>query len=164
MDADPIAVLDKAFELAVHVEGLMRHALTERGLTTARAEALLMIHQHGRPLVQRELAQLLRCTPRHVTSLIDALEQQGRVSRGPHPTDRRATLLSLTDAGRETADWMATNRRTAAHALLGDLDPAALAGFMTVADLLISQTSGGDAGQGPASSRPTTSRAATSDA
>jgi DNA-binding MarR family transcriptional regulator len=39
-------------------------------------DALLTIHQHGRPLVQRELAQLLRCTPRHVTSLIDSLEEQ----------------------------------------------------------------------------------------
>ncbi len=138
---DPVTVLDKAFELAAHVEEVMRHALTERGLTTARAEALLTIHQHGRPLVQRELAQLLRCTPRHVTSLVDSLEQQGWVSRGPHPTDRRATLLSLTDAGQETAAWMATNRQRAAHALFGDLDPAVLAGFMTVADLLIRQTS-----------------------
>jgi DNA-binding MarR family transcriptional regulator len=138
---DPVVVLDKAFELAAHVEELMRHALAERGLTAARAEALLTIHQHGRPLVQRELAQLLRCTPRHVTSLVDTLEQQGWVRRGPHPTDRRATLLSLTGTGQETATWMATNRERAAHALLGDVGPAALEGFVTVADLLIRQTS-----------------------
>jgi DNA-binding MarR family transcriptional regulator len=136
---DPSAVLDKAFELAAHVGELMETALSERGLTPARAEALLVMQQHGRPLVQRELAALLRCSPRHVTGLVDVLERQGWVARTAHPTDRRATLVELTDAGREVGSWMDTNRHAAAQRLFGGLAEEQLAGFVAVADLIIQQ-------------------------
>jgi DNA-binding MarR family transcriptional regulator len=35
-------------------------------------------------------------TPRAVTGLVDALVADGLVTREPHPTDRRATLVTLT--------------------------------------------------------------------
>jgi DNA-binding MarR family transcriptional regulator len=38
-----------------------------------------------------------------VTNIIDQLERSGLVTRDPHPTDRRTTLASITEAGRETA-------------------------------------------------------------
>jgi DNA-binding MarR family transcriptional regulator len=134
---DPSAVLDKAFELAANVGELMGAALSVRGLTPARAEAVLVLQQSGRPLVQRELAALLRCSARHVTGLVDVLERQGFVARVAHPTDRRATLVELTEAGRGVGEWMDTNRHATAQALLGSLDPDQLAGFMAVADLII---------------------------
>ena len=134
---DPLAAFDKAFELAERIGGLMRAGLTERGLTPARAGLLLDLHRAGRPLVQRELADLLDCTPRHVTALVDVLERDGFLAREPHPSDRRATLVRLTDTGRETAEWMTGARRAAAEELLGDLEPAALAGFVAVADRLV---------------------------
>jgi DNA-binding MarR family transcriptional regulator len=137
MGTDPVAALDKAFELATRIGDVMQTTLTERGLTPARAEVLLVLHQHGRPMVQRELSQALECTPRHVTALVDALEANGWVTRGPHPTDRRATLVALTEQGAGAADWIATQRRDAAHALLGNLNAADLAGFVTVADHLL---------------------------
>lgn len=142
MAVDPVVALDKAFELAARVGGLMQGALAERGLTPARAEALLVLHQHPRPLVQRELAQLLRCTPRHVTALVDALEQSGWVRRRPHATDRRATVVALTDAGTDTARWMAQGRAVAARDVLGDLPPADLAAFVAVADHLLARITG----------------------
>lgn len=134
MKPDPVAVLDKVFELASLLGDLMQTTLTERGLTTARAEVLLVLHHHGRPMVQRELSQALHCTPRHVTALVDALQANGWVTRGPHPTDRRATLVALTDQGTTAADRMDTERYDAAHALLGHLPAADLAGFVAVAD------------------------------
>ncbi|MFC4946184.1 MarR family winged helix-turn-helix transcriptional regulator [Pseudonocardia sp. GCM10023141] len=134
MQVDPVAVLDKVFELAGQVGDLMASTLTERGLTPARAEALLVLHTSGEPMVQRQLSQALQCTPRHVTALVDALEQAGMAHRGPHPTDRRATLVTLTDLGARTAHRMAQERQSSAHQLLGHLTPAELAGFMAVAD------------------------------
>ena len=38
-----------------------------------------------------------------MTSAVDRLEAQGFVARLPHPTDRRAVLASVTDAGRSQA-------------------------------------------------------------
>ncbi|MEJ3654612.1 MarR family transcriptional regulator [Actinomycetes bacterium KLBMP 9759] len=137
MSPDPVEVLDKAFAIAEQIGSAMNSALTERGLTPVRAGLLLVLHQQGRPIVQRELSQLLQCTPRYVTALVDALEAQGWVERQPHPRDRRATLVALTPKGADAAEWMAEGRRKAAHRLFGDLPEADLAGFLAVADRLL---------------------------
>ena len=137
MPTDPDLVLDKVFELAGRVGDLMHTTLKGRGLTPARAEALLALHMSGRPLRQRELGDVLRCTPRHVTALVDALEARGWVGRSSHPTDRRATLVSLTDQGAGAAEQMATERHDAARALFGDLTEEERVGFMVVADRVL---------------------------
>src|SRR5260370_17154108 len=87
-----VMAFDRVFELAARLGDLMERDLSERGLSTARAEVLFVLHQRG-PMVQRELSQALRCTPRHVTGLIDVLEAQGWVARSPHPPDRPPTLF-----------------------------------------------------------------------
>ena len=46
-----------------------------------------------------ELATGLGVTPRRVTVLVEALEADGLVERRPHPTDRRSTLVAITDGG-----------------------------------------------------------------
>lgn len=134
MQPDLVATFDKVFELASRVGEVMHATLTDRGLTPARAEVLLVLHHHGATMVQRELSQALRCTPRHVTALIDVLEGNGWVTRGAHPTDRRATLVGLTEQGAAAAERMDGERRDAAHALFGGLPAADLAGFVAVAD------------------------------
>lgn len=137
-----MVVLDKVFELAGEVGQLMTATLSSRGLTPARAEALLVLSQYGVPMVQREFGQALRCTPRHVTALVDALQSRGLVRRDPHPTDRRVTLVSLTESGAAAATQMAGERRTAAHTVFGDLPAADLAGFLTVADHVLRHLAG----------------------
>lgn len=137
-----MVVLDKVFELAGEVGQLMADTLSTRGLTPARAEALLVLDQYGVPIVQRQFGQALRCTPRHVTALVDALESRGLVRRDPHPTDRRATLVSLTESGAAAAAQMAGERRAAAHTVLGGLPAADLAGFLTVADHVLCHLAG----------------------
>ncbi len=128
-----VVALDRVFELAARLGDMMERALDERGLSTARAEVLVVLHQRG-PMVQRELSQALLCTPRHVTGLIDLLEAQGWVARGPHPTDRRATLVSLTE---EAAARMHAERQEAAAALFGDVPADDLATFVAVLDQVL---------------------------
>ena len=55
-------------------------------------------------LTQNELRAELNVTSPNVTYLIDELEKDGLVSRSPHPTDRRATYVALTEKGRELCD------------------------------------------------------------
>ncbi len=43
----------------------------------------------------------LQVHPTSVTNTVNRLERDGLVRRDPHPTDGRATLVVLTDAGRE---------------------------------------------------------------
>ena len=126
-----VEALDRIFELAARLGEMMARALDERGLSTSRAEVLFVLHARG-PMVQRELSQALRCTPRHVTGLIDVLEAQGWVARSPHPTDRRATLVHLTTRGAKAAARMDAERREAASALFGDIPADKLATFTGV--------------------------------
>lgn len=85
-------------------------------LSTARMAVLWTLHHSG-PITQQSLAVALDVSPRNITALVDALEAAGYVSRGSHPTDRRAHLIELTGTGREVTD-----RTVLAHAeLSGDL-------------------------------------------
>nr|WP_052477676.1 MarR family transcriptional regulator [Kibdelosporangium sp. MJ126-NF4]CEL13266.1 Transcriptional regulator, MarR family [Kibdelosporangium sp. MJ126-NF4]CTQ98958.1 Transcriptional regulator, MarR family [Kibdelosporangium sp. MJ126-NF4] len=137
MDGESIDAFDKAFELAARLSDAMRQALTERGLTERRAEVIYLLARDG-ALVQRDLAQALGCSPRHVTGLIDTLQHDGLVQRTPHPDDRRAINVVLTEQGAETARWMTRQRHDSARTILGDLPAADLAAFTRVADRILS--------------------------
>ena len=126
-------VLERLFELALLLTDNMEQGLAERGLSRARAELLWRLRARS-PMTQRELSQALRCTPRNVTDLVDALEAAGLVARGPHPTDRRATLVSLTDRGKAAAARMQTDYRQFAAELFQDVPAAELAAFVRVVE------------------------------
>lgn len=71
------------------------------GLSFARVRALRRLVDA--PLTLRALAERLAADPPYVTLMIDDLEKRGLVRRTPHPEDRRAKLVALTDAGRAAA-------------------------------------------------------------
>src|SRR5215471_14214903 len=66
------------------------------GLSGPRLRLLLAVEEAGR-LRMGDLAEDLGVTARTVTTLVDALEGEGLLVRLPDPTDRRATLLALTE-------------------------------------------------------------------
>ncbi len=70
------------------------------------------------------LADALHVAPRSATEVADALEQRGWLRRSPDPTDRRATILALTDAGRELVAAIDDVRRRASEQVLDVLSPA----------------------------------------
>ncbi|MDX6547802.1 MAG: hypothetical protein QOG33_1352 [Gaiellales bacterium] len=78
----------------------MTQAIEALELTPSRTHLLWELGLRG-PVTQRVLADALKVTPRAVTGLVDALVGSGLVTREPHPTDRRATLVTFT-AGGET--------------------------------------------------------------
>lgn len=47
----------------------------------------------------KELAEVLRIAPRSATEVVDLLQEKGLVERVVDPTDRRATLVSVTPRG-----------------------------------------------------------------
>jgi DNA-binding MarR family transcriptional regulator len=63
----------------------------------SRMRLLCELHRDG-PQRMADLASALDVTPRNVTTLVDGLERDGIVHRRPHPTDRRATVIELTDS------------------------------------------------------------------
>lgn len=115
-------VLSRLFEVTVVLSDAMTVALSERGLTTSRAEVLWRLHRDG-PTTQRDLSEALAVTPRNVTGLVDGLEAGGFVTREPHPTDRRATLVTLTKGGAKAAQSLAEDQDQMDAVLFGDLSP-----------------------------------------
>ena len=71
------------------------------GLSFARVRALLKLAV--RPATLRELAALLGTDAPYATVIVDDLEARGYVVRTVDARDRRAKLVSLTDAGRAAA-------------------------------------------------------------
>lgn len=74
------------------------------GLTFARYELLMLLHFSSRgSMPLKKASERLQVHPTSITNAVDRLEAAGLVARAPHPTDGRATLISVTDEGRRTA-------------------------------------------------------------
>ncbi|MFG2665545.1 MarR family winged helix-turn-helix transcriptional regulator [Streptomyces sp. NPDC048387] len=82
--------------LAQRIGEHVRDRAATLGLTAAQATAL---RELSGPMTMRELAERMNCEPSNATFVVDRLEKQELVERHPHPTDRRARLLVLTDGG-----------------------------------------------------------------
>ena len=72
------------------------------GLPFSRVRALWRLERGPRTL--SELADDMGTDAPAATVLINALEERGLVKRTPHPTDRRAKLVSLSAGGRRMVD------------------------------------------------------------
>ena len=79
----------------------------DNSLSYDRARVLEALHCNG-PQRMGDIAAQIDLPARNLTAIADTLESEHLVRRTPHPTDRRATLLEVTDAGRsaiESALW-----------------------------------------------------------
>ncbi len=71
------------------------------GLSTRMWGALNVLEAEG-AITQHALCGCIGMDPSSMVSTIDELEAKGLVQRRPHPSDRRAHALHLTDNGRQT--------------------------------------------------------------
>jgi DNA-binding MarR family transcriptional regulator len=140
-----IRALDLLLEVAMLVNQDMTTSLARDGLTPSRTHLLWVLGQQG-PSTQRSLAEALGVSARNVTGLVDALTETGFVTREPHPTDRRASLVSFTDHGAATVERLQREQREFAHILFGDLSgrrlDALVGGLGEVRDRLRAVTEG----------------------
>ena len=114
---------DLVMALARRVRRAHLDALADWQVTPSQSRALKVLARADgmRPSV---LAEELRIAPRSATEVADALEERGWVRRSPDPTDRRATTLTLTDAGRDLLARVDDVRRAASERTLDVLTPA----------------------------------------
>lgn len=72
----------------------------------------------------REIAERLRIAPRSATEVIDGLEERELVQRVPHPSDRRATLVQITDEGLRLHAELRAQRQSSNTEFFAVLDAA----------------------------------------
>ena len=118
-----ITVLDRLLEIGELFQKDMARAFEGTPLTPARTR-LLWDLQHGGPSTQHALAERLEVSPRNITGLVDALEAGGYVTRSPHPSDRRATIVSLAASAQRMMRRMQREHAELSADLLGAVEPA----------------------------------------
>ncbi|HTX45543.1 MAG TPA: MarR family transcriptional regulator [Solirubrobacteraceae bacterium] len=88
-----------ASELRVVLGQLMRRLRAEHRFGLMHGAVLGRLDREG-PLSTVELAAAERVRPQSMGQTLAELEAQGLIAREPDESDRRRTLLELTDAGR----------------------------------------------------------------
>ncbi|MDF2680833.1 MAG: transcriptional regulator [Brevibacillus sp.] len=88
-------LLARAYNLTIFQ--LNKHTM-DLGLSHAKFSTLLLLFRSkGQNLSMTEISQQKNVTKTNITKLIDGLEQDGFVQRVKDPTDRRSSLVQLTD-------------------------------------------------------------------
>ncbi len=121
---DPAAVYSSS-DVAESVYALMTELVRQmpRDMSLTSVATLATLNRTG-PRRITDLAASEGVTQPSMTALVTTLERSGHVRRGSDPSDRRASLVSLTDRGR---DYVVHRRATGADSVasvLDDLSPA----------------------------------------
>ena len=98
VEADALAAEVRA--VAAQFTRRLRSQATTGGLTISQEAVVAMLSQSG-PMSSAELARAEKVRPQAMTPTVAALEAAGFVQGSPDPQDRRRTVLSLTESGRE---------------------------------------------------------------
>src|SRR5579863_7443902 len=87
-----------AAALPQRTASLMRLFLTRTTVPISRTETSVLVALEEQPRRITELASRERVTQPGITLLVDRLERRGWASREVDPADRRAVMVTLTDA------------------------------------------------------------------
>lgn len=127
-----LLALQRATHTTLHV---LSEQVAELGLTPAEINVLANLSD-GKPRTVSELGRLAGAAPTTLTSVLDRLDRRGHVTRGRHPSDRRAVVVELTPAGRRAATTIRQAIGRLERRALAALDTEAIAGLRAGLDAL----------------------------
>jgi DNA-binding MarR family transcriptional regulator len=93
-------IADQLHSAAIHLLRRLRKEDEGSGLNAPRLSALSVI-VFGGPITLGDLAAAEQVRPPTMTRIVNALEEQGLVTKKQDANDRRSTLLSPTPAGKK---------------------------------------------------------------
>lgn len=111
--------------------GLFAEGMAAVELTPTQFNALVRAVELG-AVAQNRLGRLAATDPATIQGVVRRLLARGLLVRRPDPADRRATLLSPTEAGRALAARAVAAARAVTDATLAPLDPADRQTFLTL--------------------------------
>jgi DNA-binding MarR family transcriptional regulator len=135
LDPSPIGVVGRVSRLARELEARLEPVYKAHGLEPGWHDVLATLRRSGPAYRLRptDLTDATMLTSSGTTKRLDKLEQAGLVRREADPNDRRGTLITLTDAGRELIDSVTAAHLANEAQLIAALDAGEQA---TLADLL----------------------------
>jgi DNA-binding MarR family transcriptional regulator len=118
MDFEQADALNQAIRLlSLRHRARAAALLAPLGLHPGQEVLLLELARNG-PMIQAQLSEALGCEPPSVTLMTRKLAAADHIRRKPAPSDKRATIVELTDSGKALADqvkqvWRALAEETA---------------------------------------------------
>jgi MarR family 2-MHQ and catechol resistance regulon transcriptional repressor len=94
-------------------------------LPVSQFELLFLVQQHGATSL-KTLAKAMQITPGAVTQLVESLEKSGLISRQQSPTDRRVTLIDITQKGKTTFEALHIQKTALFQQVYSTLEPEEL--------------------------------------
>jgi MarR family transcriptional regulator for hemolysin len=129
--------LPRDFTAEMVVAGRMWRRMTravtaQHGIAEAGAAPLLWIGRMGEGVRQNALAERIGVEGASLVRVLDELAAAGLVTRQPDPSDRRANMLFLTEAGRAVTARVEAEISNLRERVLGELDDADIAAAQRV--------------------------------
>ena len=123
LDASPMGVIGRMARLAKHLDRSIQGTVSEFGLNPGEFDVLATLRRSGHPyqLSPTELFKALMITSGTITHRIDRLERVELVTRIPDSSDRRGTLIALTDKGLRLIEQAVDAHVANAHHILSGL-------------------------------------------
>jgi DNA-binding MarR family transcriptional regulator len=119
--------------LIQQLDQILDRRLADGTVNNTAVRALRVVESAGRRgMRQCLLAEAMKLPAATVSRLVDALVKKDLISRAPHPTDRRVTMLALTAAGEQRLEQRRADYRGLAEALT----PEAVEAMRATAPLL----------------------------
>jgi DNA-binding MarR family transcriptional regulator len=113
------------------IEGEIRRRLRERfDVTLPRFDLMAQLEKSRDGLTLGEVSRRMMVSNGNVTGLVERLVAQGLLERGPHPSDRRAAYIRLTETGHRSFAEMAAAHKEWIAEIFADLKPADLHALM----------------------------------
>jgi DNA-binding MarR family transcriptional regulator len=100
LEAQPGHFIRRLQQIAV---GIFLEEAAGTGITPVQFAALVAVREHP-GIDQRTLAARIAFDTSTIGGVVDRLERDGLMQRQTSPTDRRARVLNLTDAGHKAVD------------------------------------------------------------
>ncbi len=126
LDVSPMGLIGRTTRLASHLRKAIGETFAEFGLQLGEFDVLATLRRSGQPyqLSPTELFKSMMVSSGTMTNRVDRLEKAELVRRIPDPSDRRGTLICLTDKGFDLIDRAVTAHVANEHRLLEALNPS----------------------------------------
>jgi len=135
LDVSSVGIIGRLARLRAVIDEEQEAVFAEHGISNPTFTTLVTLVRLNRPggISQRRLADEMGLTPGTVSARVDRLVADGLVVRAPDPADRRGSLVTLTDRGRDLFEAVVPAHLANQVRLLGSLTPdeqATLAGLL----------------------------------
>lgn len=123
VETSPMGVIGRLHRVGALANRSISSNFRQQGITSESFDVLATLRRSGPPyrLNPSQLLQWLMLTSGSLTNRLDRLEAEGYIERLPDPDDRRATLVALTDRGREVVDRVFPSHMETERSLLSML-------------------------------------------